>query len=68
VAGFNVNTIAIEIPINLLTSDGAIHAATDPKEPSAPGQQLQNADHHSQLPNPIMGEGSYAQVQRLAIL
>jgi hypothetical protein len=31
VAGFNVNTIAIEVPIALLTSDGAIHAATDPK-------------------------------------
>lgn len=31
VAGFNVNTIAIEVPITLLTSDGAIHAATDPK-------------------------------------
>ena len=31
VAGFNVNTIAIEVPITLLTSDGAIHPATDPK-------------------------------------
>jgi hypothetical protein len=31
VAGFNVNTIAIEVPIALLTSDGAIHSATDPK-------------------------------------
>ena len=31
VAGFNVNTIAIEVPIRLLTSDGAIHSATDPK-------------------------------------
>jgi hypothetical protein len=31
VAGFNVNTIAIEVPIRLLTSDGAMHAATDPK-------------------------------------
>jgi hypothetical protein len=31
VAGFNVNTIAIEVPISLLTSDGSIHAATDPK-------------------------------------
>jgi hypothetical protein len=31
VAGFNVNTVAIEVPISLLTSDGAIHAATDPK-------------------------------------
>jgi hypothetical protein len=31
VAGFNVNTIAIEVPIALLTCDGAIHSATDPK-------------------------------------
>ena len=31
VAGFNVNAIAIEVPITLLTSDGAVHAATDPK-------------------------------------
>ena len=31
VAGFNVNTIVIEVPITMLTSDGAIHAATDPK-------------------------------------
>jgi len=31
VAGFNVNSIVIEVPIRLLTSDGAIHAATDPK-------------------------------------
>jgi hypothetical protein len=31
VAGFNVNTIAIEVPITLLTSDGAVHSATDPK-------------------------------------
>jgi hypothetical protein len=31
VSGFNVNTIAIEVPITLLTRDGAVHAATDPK-------------------------------------
>jgi hypothetical protein len=31
ISGFNVNTIAIEVPITLLTSDGAIHAANDPK-------------------------------------
>jgi hypothetical protein len=31
VAGFNVNTIAIEVPIVLLTSDGALHPATDPR-------------------------------------
>jgi Domain of unknown function (DUF4331) len=31
VAGFNVNSIVIEVPIKLLTKDGAIHSATDPK-------------------------------------
>lgn len=30
VSGFNVNTIAIELPIAMLTSDGQIHAAGDP--------------------------------------
>ncbi len=30
VAGFNVNAIAIEVPIALLTRDGQVHAATDP--------------------------------------
>jgi Domain of unknown function (DUF4331) len=31
VSGFNVNTIAIEIPIKYLTSDGEVHPATDPR-------------------------------------
>ena len=31
VAGYNVNSIAIELPISLLTSDGARHPATDAK-------------------------------------
>jgi hypothetical protein len=30
VAGYNVNSIAIELPIAMLTRDGAIHPATDP--------------------------------------
>lgn len=30
VSGFNVNSIAIEIPIAMLTRDGALHAAGDP--------------------------------------
>jgi hypothetical protein len=28
-AGFNVNTIVLEVPITMLTSDGLMHAATD---------------------------------------
>ncbi len=31
VSGFNVNTIAIEVPIAYLTSDGNQHPATDPR-------------------------------------
>ena len=30
VAGFNVNTIALEVPITMLTSDGSSHPAGDP--------------------------------------
>lgn len=30
VSGFNVNAIAIEVPITMLTSDGQIHAASQP--------------------------------------
>jgi hypothetical protein len=30
VSGFNVNSIAIELPIAMLTADGAVHAAGDP--------------------------------------
>ena len=31
VAGFNVNAIVIEVPITMLTSDGKLHPATDPR-------------------------------------
>lgn len=31
VAGFNVNTIAVEIPITMLTSDGSLPSANNPK-------------------------------------
>jgi hypothetical protein len=31
VSGYNVNTIAFEMPISMLTSDGAVHAAGDAK-------------------------------------
>jgi Domain of unknown function (DUF4331) len=31
VSGFNVNTIALEVPITLLTKDGKLHPSTDPK-------------------------------------
>ncbi|MGA2558919.1 MAG: DUF4331 domain-containing protein [Terracidiphilus sp.] len=66
VAGFNVNTIAIEVPITMLTSDGAIHSATDPKgtigawaTTSRPEITIRKS------PNPVETQGQNAQVQRL---
>ena len=66
VAGFNVNTIAIEVPITLLTSDGKIHAATDPK--GTIGAWATTARQQTTIrnsPSPAQGEGTYAQIQRL---
>ena len=65
VAGFNVNSIAIEVPIRLLTSDGEIHAATDPKgtigawaTTSRPEITIHRRDH------PAQDFGRLAQIQR----
>jgi Domain of unknown function (DUF4331) len=66
VAGFNVNTIAIEVPISLLTSDGEIHPATDPK--AVIGAWATTSRHEITIrtpPNPLESEGKIAQVQRL---
>jgi hypothetical protein len=65
VAGFNVNTIAIEVPIKLLTSDGALHASTDPK--AVIGAWA--ATNRSQMtiresPSPATNSGPLAQIQR----
>ncbi len=66
-SGFNVNTIAIEVPIKMLTSDGKQHAATDPKATigswattSRPQITVRNA------PNNATMTSSFSQVQRLA--
>ena len=70
VSGFNVNTIAIEVPISLLTSDGSMHAATDPKgtigawattsRAKVPIRQSPRFDHHFD-----QDWDDLAQVQRL---
>jgi hypothetical protein len=66
VAGFNVNTIAIEIPIKLLTSDGAIHAATDPKGTiGAWGTTSRTEITIRNSPHPAQNFGGLAQIQRL---
>ena len=66
VAGFNVNTIAIEIPIELLTSDGAIHGATNPK--AVIGAWATTSRQEITIrrsPSPEKNLGGLAQIQRL---
>lgn len=67
VSGFNVNTIAIEVPIAMLTSKGKKVAASDPAATigvwgttSRPQITVRRA------PNPTEGSGLWSQVQRMA--
>jgi Domain of unknown function (DUF4331) len=65
VAGFNVNTIAIEMPIKLLTSDGAIHAATDPKGTIGTWATTSRTEVTiRRSANPAQNFGRLAQIQR----
>lgn len=67
VSGFNVNTIVIEVPISLLTSDGATHPATDRRATIgawATTSRRQLTIRRSPLPAENIG--SFYQVQRLA--
>jgi hypothetical protein len=66
VSGFNVNTIAIEVPICYLTSDGNQHKATD-KEATIGTWATTSRPHFTirRAPNPAENGGSYSQVQRL---
>ncbi len=67
VSGFNVNSIVIEVPIALLTSDGARHAATDPKATiGAWATTSRNQQTIRRSPLPDENSGSFYQVQRLA--
>ena len=67
VSGFNVNTIAIEVPISVLTSDGQRHPATDVAATigawattSRPQMTIRRS------PDPVTYSGDFYQVQRLA--
>src|ERR1700722_3271911 len=65
VAGFNVNTIAIEVPIRLLTSDGAPHAATDPKGTIGIWATTSRTEITVRPPTkPAQNFGNLAQIQR----
>jgi len=67
VSGFNVNTIIIEVPIAMLTSDGEVHPATDPR--ATIGSWATTSRQKLTIrrsPLPAENAGNFYQVQRLA--
>ncbi|MCP5159515.1 MAG: DUF4331 domain-containing protein [Gammaproteobacteria bacterium] len=69
VSGFNVNTIAIEVPISLLTQDGQLHGPNDPKATiGAWGATLRPKVKvlSSQPGGPSLLSSSLIQIQRMA--
>jgi hypothetical protein len=66
VSGFNVNTIAIEVPINYLTSDGNQHKATDVAATIGTWATTSRAQFTiRKAPTPPENWGNFSQVQRL---
>ncbi len=66
VAGFNVNTIAIEVPITLLTRDGRVHTAQERKALLGTyGSTSRRALTVRRSPEPTTSSGSWRQVQRM---
>jgi hypothetical protein len=64
VAGFNVNTIAIEVPISMLTSDGNVHPATDAA--AVVGTWGTTSRRRLSVLGEAREPGGWAQIQRLA--
>lgn len=66
VSGYNVNTIAIEVPIALLTSTGTRVAATSPAATiGAWGTTARPRTLVRRAPLPAASSGSFAQIQRM---
>jgi hypothetical protein len=65
-SGFNVNSIAIEVPVAMLTSDGEAHAATSPKAVigtwATTSRQRVVVQHRMGVKE---GAGPWRQIQRL---
>ena len=66
VSGFNVNTIAIEVPICYLTKDGNEHPATDPKATIGAWATTSRAQFTvRRAPATPENWGNYSQIQRV---
>ncbi len=67
VSGFNVNTIALEVPITMLTSDGKKHAASEPKATIGSWATTSRPEITiRRSPDAPIEAGNFYQVQRLA--
>lgn len=67
VAGYNVNTIALQVPIRLLTSDGSQPAASSPRATIGTYGTTSRRQVETRDPlRPVAGSGGWVQVQRMA--
>ena len=62
-AGFNVNTIVLEVPITMLTRDGKTHGASD--KAAVIGTYGTTSRRKVSVLRSLDGEGKWAQVQRM---
>ena len=62
-AGYNVNTIVLEVPITMLTSDGLLHQASDPA--AVIGTWGTTSRRRLSVLGQEIEQGGWAQVQRL---
>lgn len=62
-AGFNVNTIVLEVPITMLTADGQLHPAGDKN--SVIGTWGTTSRRKQAVLRGAAGDGAWAQVQRM---
>jgi uncharacterized protein DUF4331 len=65
VAGFNVNSIVLEVPTTMLTVDGKLHGAGDKEAVIGTyGSTSRQRLTIRRSPNPLMASGAFQQVQR----
>jgi hypothetical protein len=66
VSGYNVNTIALQVPIGLLTKSGGRPGSGSPEATIGTYGTTSRARIERRLPGrPVVGEGPYVQVQRM---
>jgi hypothetical protein len=68
VSGYNVNTIAIEVPISMITSDGSVPGQGSNAENATIGVWATTSRPRTTVrrsPNPALSAGNFLQVQRM---